>query len=87
MSIQADDSDDRKFRIGVGDAEGRQQILLIFGLSGEILRRIFRDCELVGLIVLAVDNTNTNPREPTNHAHNWNSNLRFDACSYHHIRC
>jgi hypothetical protein len=27
-----------------------------------------------------VDNTNTNPRGPTNHAHNWNSNLRFDPC-------
>jgi hypothetical protein len=25
-----------------------------------------------------VDNTNTNPRGPTNHARNWNSNLRFD---------
>ena len=25
-----------------------------------------------------VDNTNANPRGLTNHAHNWNSNLRFD---------
>ena len=28
-------------------------------------------------IARAVDSTNTNPRGPTNHAHNWNSNLRF----------
>jgi hypothetical protein len=26
-----------------------------------------------------VGNTNTNPREPTNHAHNWNSDLRFET--------
>src|ERR1039458_2053831 len=26
-------------------------------------------------IARAVDNTNTNPRGPTNHAHNWNSSL------------
>jgi hypothetical protein len=26
-----------------------------------------------------VDNSNTNPRGPTNPAHNWNSDLRFET--------
>ena len=56
-----DDSDDREFRIGVLDAESGKQILLVFGLAGEILRRILRDRELVGLraplvVVDAVEN-------------------------------
>ncbi len=56
-----DDSDDRKFGIGVGDAEGSEKILLVFGFSGKILRRVFRGGELVGLrapfvVVDAVEN-------------------------------
>ena len=36
-------------------------------------------------IARAVDNTNTNPRGPTNPAHNWSSNLRFDPFSVGHV--
>jgi hypothetical protein len=48
----------------------REDILIIGTAKGAI-----SSCS----IARAVDNTNPNPRGPANHAHNWNSNLRFET--------